>query len=111
MDFLLLLLLFTGLFMIMYGLYENKIYLVKKAKMIKYKFIPRSYYEEQLYNRDFDSKIKNIYEVYPDERYIDSSYHAFPQKQPHERSDRELTVENSNELEEEDPVRQSHQFS
>ena len=61
MEILLIILFFTGLLMIMYGLYENKINLLKKSKFIEYKFVPRTYYDEQIYNIDFNKKIKNIY--------------------------------------------------
>lgn len=43
-----LLLLFVGMFMIMNGIYEQKLKAVQEHKQIEYKFIPRTYYEEQL---------------------------------------------------------------
>lgn len=43
-----LLLLFAGIIMIMHGVYQQKIEEASKNVKIEYRFIPRTYYEEQL---------------------------------------------------------------
>jgi len=43
-----LLLIFVGLFMILNGIYEQKLSAVENKTKIEYRFVPRSYYEEQL---------------------------------------------------------------
>tara|TARA_B110000261_G_C13065025_1_gene349778 strand:+ start:90 stop:296 length:207 start_codon:yes stop_codon:yes gene_type:complete len=39
---------FVGMFMIVHGIYEEKFDKLKKQVQIKYKFIPRTYYDEFL---------------------------------------------------------------
>ena len=41
------LLIFAGMFMITHGVYEQRLQAASK-KQVEYKFIPRTYYEEQL---------------------------------------------------------------
>ncbi len=43
-----LLLLFIGMFMIVNGVYEEKLKAVQAKKQIEYRFVPRTYYDEQL---------------------------------------------------------------
>jgi hypothetical protein len=55
--------LFTGMFLIISGVYEQKLEAAKKEKQIEYRFIPRSLYEEQLgSNTTFAEKIKPMFE-------------------------------------------------
>jgi hypothetical protein len=37
-----------GTILVITGIYEEKLKIAKSAKKIKYKFIPRTYYEEQM---------------------------------------------------------------
>jgi hypothetical protein len=48
MKAIIILLFFVGLFFIMNGIYEQKLKATESNKQIEYKFIPRTYYEEQL---------------------------------------------------------------
>lgn len=48
MKAVILLLMFIGMFMIVNGIYEQKLQAVESKTKIEYRFIPRSYYEEQL---------------------------------------------------------------
>lgn len=42
--------LFAGMFLVISGIYEQKLDIAQKEKKIEYRFIPRSLYEEQLAN-------------------------------------------------------------
>lgn len=48
MKSIILLFLFCGMFMIVHGIYEQKINEIEKNPRIEYKFVPRTYYDEQL---------------------------------------------------------------
>jgi len=65
MKSLILLLLFVGMFMIVNGIYEEKLNAVQAQKEIEYKFIPRTYYDEQTYTRpgDLQDKMANIFDT------------------------------------------------
>ena len=52
MKSIILLFLFLGAFLVLSGIYEEKIKLAESRKKIEYKFIPRTYYEEQLSAQD-----------------------------------------------------------
>lgn len=56
-----LLLLFIGIFLIITSIYEEKIKVAENTKKIEYKFIPRSYYEEQLSNDDLSMKMADTF--------------------------------------------------
>lgn len=47
---------FIGAFLIITGIYEEKLKVAKSTKKIEYKFIPRTYLEEQLSNDDVSLK-------------------------------------------------------
>jgi hypothetical protein len=54
--------LFIGIILVIYGVYENKIQKLKEKVKIEYRFIPRSYYDEQIFTNNFESKFQNIFE-------------------------------------------------
>jgi hypothetical protein len=64
--------LFVGMFLVVSGVYEQRLEQARKEKKIEYRFIPRSMYEEQLANNTlfaqrvlkpiFDSKIIQAYD-------------------------------------------------
>lgn len=56
MKTLIFLFLFVGMFMVVHGIYEEKLEKMKKDVRVKYKFIPRTYYDEFLMNDNFTSK-------------------------------------------------------
>jgi hypothetical protein len=57
-----LVLLFLGVLLIIRGLYEDKYQSLKKNTKIEYRFIPRTYYEEQLNNdMNVSSNFKNMF--------------------------------------------------
>ena len=53
--------LFLGIIMIIHGIYSEKYKTLEKNKKIEYRFIPRTLYEEQIFDSQFDSKFKNIF--------------------------------------------------
>lgn len=52
MKSILVLLLFMGMFMIVHGFYEQQLKEIEKNPKVEYRFVPRSYYEEQLLDMD-----------------------------------------------------------
>jgi hypothetical protein len=61
MKLLILLILFTGVILIMNGIYEEKISKLKTDVRVEYRFIPRSYYDEQIFSNQFSSKFSNLF--------------------------------------------------
>jgi hypothetical protein len=55
----LILLLFIGMFLILSGVYEQKLANVKKLVRTEYKFVPRTLYDEVLSNNDVQGLFKN----------------------------------------------------
>ena len=64
----LILLLFIGSFMILHGIYEQKIRHVQKLVRTEYKFVPRTLYDEVLSTNDVQSIYKNFFDS-PDPWY------------------------------------------
>lgn len=64
----LILLLFVGMFLIITGIYEQKLKNVKKLVRTEYKFVPRTLYDEVLSNNDVQSTYKNYFDS-PDPWY------------------------------------------
>ena len=62
MKLLILLTLFIGVLLIMHGIYEDKINTLKKEVKVEYRFIPRSYYDEQIFSNQFSSKFSNLFD-------------------------------------------------
>lgn len=46
----------------MNGIYEEKINKLEKDVRVEYRFIPRSYYDEQLFSNQFSSKFSNLFD-------------------------------------------------
>ncbi len=61
MRVVILLLLFIGALMIVDGVYDQRMKEYKKNVRVEYRFIPRTYYEEQLYNSDLNLKMKDMF--------------------------------------------------
>lgn len=51
--------------MMMHGIYEEKYKSLQKNRRVEYKFLPRTYYEEQITNADVTSKMKNMFNSDP----------------------------------------------
>lgn len=51
-----------GIFLIIHSIYEQKYQALKKNIRIEYRFIPRTYYEEQLSNSQVSSIFKNMFQ-------------------------------------------------
>lgn len=50
-----------GIFLIIHNIYDQKYQALKKNVHVEYRFIPRTYYEEQLANTPVSSLFKNIF--------------------------------------------------
>lgn len=61
MNIIVIFLLFIGLFLVMQGIYEEKIKTIEQTKKIEYKFIPRTYYEEQLADSQLTSQVESMF--------------------------------------------------
>ena len=46
----------------MHGIYEEKLNTLKKEVKVEYRFIPRSYYDEQIFSNQFSSKFSNLFD-------------------------------------------------
>lgn len=55
------LLLFVGLILVMHGVYEEKLSTASRDVKIEYRFVPRTYYEEQLSGADLSPSIKTLF--------------------------------------------------
>lgn len=54
-----------GMFMIMHGIYEQKYQALSHNRRIEYRFLPRTYYEEQIADSDVSGKMKNMFNKDP----------------------------------------------
>jgi hypothetical protein len=61
MNTIVILILFLGVFFITHGIYEQKIGSMNEKEKIVYKFVPRTYYEEQLQEANLDEKMFDLY--------------------------------------------------
>jgi hypothetical protein len=61
MKLLIVLVLFGGIILIMNGIYQERINEADKRVKIEYRFTPRSYYDEQLFSSQFESKFSNLF--------------------------------------------------
>jgi len=52
---------FVGAFLIITSVYEEKLKIAQNSKRVEYKFIPRTYYEEQLSNDDLSMKLADTF--------------------------------------------------
>jgi|LakMenEpi03Aug12_release.lakeMendotaPanAssembly.Ray.scaffolds.fasta_scaffold4138982_1 hypothetical protein len=55
-------LLVVGAFMVMHGIYEQKYKALEQNRRVEYKFLPRTYYEEQIAEADVASKFKTMFD-------------------------------------------------
>lgn len=60
MKTLILLFLFIGMFMIVHGIYQEKYEKLKKDVRVKYRFIPRTYYDEMVTNNVYTSQASKV---------------------------------------------------
>jgi hypothetical protein len=55
-------LLFLGMILIIHGVYEQKLKNVESNVRVEYRFIPRTYYEEQMGSPDLSHKMKGMFD-------------------------------------------------
>jgi len=51
----------VGIFLIVHGIYDQKLKAIEKNKRIEYRFIPRTYLEEQLSEGNVSDKMKTMF--------------------------------------------------
>jgi hypothetical protein len=51
----------VGMFMVMHGIYEQKYKALQSNRRVEYKFLPRTYYEEQIGDTDVAGKFKTMF--------------------------------------------------
>lgn len=73
MQSLVVLLLFAGMVMVMHGIYEERLIIAKKDVKIEYRFVPRTYYEEQLSGNDLSPSIKTLFTAGSADPWADTS--------------------------------------
>lgn len=66
-------LLIVGLVLVMHGVYEERIAVATKNVKIEYRFIPRTYYEEQLDGNDLSPSIKTMFTAGSADPWFDKS--------------------------------------
>jgi hypothetical protein len=56
--------LFVGMLLVVHGIYEEKLQATKRNVRVEYRFVPRTFYEEQLANAEgsLSTKFKNMFE-------------------------------------------------
>jgi len=52
---------FVGMILIIHGIYDQKYKQLKNNMRVEYRFIPRTYYEEQLANSTISSQFQNMF--------------------------------------------------
>ena len=62
MKLLILLMFFFGILLIVQGIYEERFLTLKNNVKIQYRFVPRSYYDEQIFSNQFSSKFSNLFD-------------------------------------------------
>ena len=60
--------LFIGMFMIVHGIYEEKYEKMRKTTKVKYKFIPRTYYDDFLMDNEIKNTTSVMFDQKPDTR-------------------------------------------
>jgi hypothetical protein len=62
MKVVILLFFIAGVFLIVHALYDEKFKELSNKTKVEYRFVPRSYYDEQLFDNQFQSKVSPIFE-------------------------------------------------
>ena len=67
MKLFILMILFIGIILVIQGIYDEKIRELERKTKVEYRFIPRSYYDEQIFSDQFSSKFSNIFDEEQDD--------------------------------------------
>lgn len=73
MQSLVIVLLFVGMALVMHGVYEERLAVAARDVKIEYRFVPRTYYEEQLAGNDLSPSIKTLFTSGSADPWFDSS--------------------------------------
>lgn len=63
MKNIIILFLFIGIFTIVHSIYEHKFEELKKEKKVEYRFVPRTYYEDQLSEPTVSTTFSSMFEA------------------------------------------------
>ena len=55
-------LLIVGVFLLMHGIYQQKYNALQENRRVEYRFLPRTYFEEQIAETDVISKYKTMFD-------------------------------------------------
>lgn len=66
-------LLFVGVVLVMQGIFEERIQAATRDVKIEYRFVPRTYYEEQLAGNDLSPSIKTLFTAGNADPWFDKS--------------------------------------
>jgi len=80
---------FFGIILIIHGIYEEKFKKIKDNVKIQYRFVPRSYYDEQIFSNQFSSKFSNIFDEDQDE--WSANQRSFTPYNIDDKTDKKLT--------------------
>ena len=89
MKLLIILMFFFGIILIIHGIYEEKFKKIKDNVKIQYRFVPRSYYDEQIFSNQFSSKFSNIFDEDQDE--WSANQRSFTPYNIDDKTDKKLT--------------------
>ena len=56
-------LMFVGLALVMHGIYEEKYKQIENNVRVEYRFIPRTFFDEQIAQTDLAGKFKNMFQA------------------------------------------------
>ncbi len=55
------LILFSGILMVIQGIHNDQMKMIKERVKVEYRFVPRSYYDEMLFDKQFASLTDDLY--------------------------------------------------
>jgi hypothetical protein len=61
MKLFIILILFTGILMVVQGVYNDQLKMVKEKVKVEYRFVPRSYYDEMMFSQQFSSLTNDLF--------------------------------------------------
>jgi len=62
MQLIIIILFVVGIYMVIQGIFDEKYDALLKNQKVEYRFVPRSYYEEQMFNKQFTEKLAPIFD-------------------------------------------------
>jgi hypothetical protein len=66
MDTFIVFTLFIGILLLIHGIYAERLRTLADKAKVEYRFIPRTYYEEQAFASEFEPKYKGLFDAESD---------------------------------------------